>query len=141
MQIWGAADHCSSQAELSPLPMSSVLLCRCQGFCMGKYCLCSRECHVCNIKRLPIVALAVFHHALEKNMLVCCDLFTANASQYLLTSPCSFSQYFVLKAVVFLRQLHSSRSQRNFSHLLPLALFPINMIKWCSFKTHLRHER
>lgn len=59
---------------------------------------------------LLIVARIAYPHASEKDVqhvLALCDLLKASGSQYLLTSLCYTSQYFVLKAVVFLSLLHS----------------------------------
>lgn len=53
-----------------------------------------------------------------------CDLLETSGSQYLLTSLCSVSQYLVFKAVVSLSLLH--RGKKEFSHLCPSMLFPIN---------------
>ena len=84
---------------------------------------------------LLIVARIAYPHASEKDVhhvLALCDLLKASGSRYLLTSLCCISQYFVLKAVVFLPLLHSpwSQGKRNFPHLHPPMRFPINTVKW-----------
>lgn len=92
-------------------------------------------------KHLLIAVCIACPRASEKNVQYAPalrDLLTASGSQFPSPSRCSVSQYFVLNAVVFLSQLHSSwlQGKRTFPHLLSPMLFPINMVKWCWFPNH-----
>lgn len=138
----------SCWSQYCPSVQAFIQLYRNQDFCIWKYrpSVWGNDTYITTFKILLLVARIAYPQASEKDVhyvLALFDLLKASGSQYLLTSLCYISQYFVLKAVVFLSLLHSSWSQgkRNFSHLYPPTLFPINTVKWVLiFKPHPRQD-
>lgn len=130
-----------------PSVQAFIQLYRNQDFCIWKYCpsVWGNDTYITTFKILLLVARIAYPQAPEKDahyVLALFDLLKASGSQYLLTSLCYISQYFVLKAAVFLSLLHSSWSQgkRNFSHLHPPTLFPLIQSSERWFSNHIQDK-
>ena len=141
--------HSAHWSECCSSVQDFIQLYRNKDFCIWKFCpsVWGDDTYTTTFRILLIVARIAYPHTSEKDVhqvLVLCDLHKASGSQYLLTSLCCISQYFVLKPVAFLPLLHSSwwGAKRTFFRLHPPMLFPINMIKWALIsKPHLRQGR